>query len=162
MYSLLLERIIANEAVEGDQSLTKKTCRETLKNALGLSTLDPDLDFINKEITRIASLCVEYTEKDADAVRVMAEQPVPSNVKEQFLSLPPTSAEAPATVTAAKPSQLTMAGKAAMAATPTPQPEWKETGVNHWTKRKAAPAPLSQVRARARPRTVIAEHPVPA
>ena len=43
IYSLLLERIIAKAALEGDQSLTKKTCREKLKDALGLSTLDPDL-----------------------------------------------------------------------------------------------------------------------
>ena len=40
IYSLLLERIIAKAALEGDQLLTKKTCREKLKDALGLSTLN--------------------------------------------------------------------------------------------------------------------------
>ena len=71
MLSLHLERIIAKAAVEGDETLTKRTCRDKLKAALGLSTLDPtDLDFINKEIpriVRITSLCVEFMEYDADA-----------------------------------------------------------------------------------------------
>ena len=40
IYSLLLERIIAKAAIEGDQLLTKKTCTEKLKDALGLSTLE--------------------------------------------------------------------------------------------------------------------------
>jgi hypothetical protein len=81
MYTLLLEKIIANASIEDDKSLTKKTCREKLKDALGLSTLDPDLEFINNEIGRISALCME---KDADAVRIMAEQSEPPNVKDLF------------------------------------------------------------------------------
>ena len=50
MLSLHLERIIAKAAVQGDETLTKRTCREKLKAALGISTLDrTDIDFINKE-----------------------------------------------------------------------------------------------------------------
>ena len=68
---LHLERIIAKAAVQGDETLTKRTCREKLKAALGLSTLDrTDIDFINKEIpriVRITSLCVEFMENDSDA-----------------------------------------------------------------------------------------------
>jgi hypothetical protein len=71
MLSLHLERIIAKAAVQGDETLTKRTCREKLKAALGISTLDrTDIDFINKEIPRIAritSLCVEFMENDSDA-----------------------------------------------------------------------------------------------
>ena len=102
IYSLLLERIIAKAALEGDQSLTKKTCREKLKDALGLSTLDPDLAFIQTEIARITALCIEYMEKDAGVVRVMTEQPIPVNIKDLFLLSPPTTAPAPVTVTAGK------------------------------------------------------------
>jgi hypothetical protein len=71
MLSLHLERIIAKAAVQGDETLTKRICREKLKAALGLSTLDrTDIDFINKEIpriVRITSLCVEFMENDSDA-----------------------------------------------------------------------------------------------
>ena len=71
MLLLHLERIISKAAVEDDQTLTKRTCREKLKAALGLSTLDPiDIAFINQEIpriSRIASLCVEYMYADNDA-----------------------------------------------------------------------------------------------
>ncbi len=76
MLSLHLERIIAYAAVEvlkTTKILTKITCREKLKAALGLSTLDPtDIAFINQEFTRIsriASLCVEYidTYDDTDS-----------------------------------------------------------------------------------------------
>ncbi len=71
LLSLHLERVIAKATAEGDQTLTKRTCRDKLKAALGLSTLDPiDIDFINKEIpriVRITSLCMEYMENDADA-----------------------------------------------------------------------------------------------
>lgn len=73
MLSLHLERIIAKAAVEGDETLTKRTCRDKLKAALGLSTLDPtDLDFINKEIpriVRITALCVEIMVNDAADAR---------------------------------------------------------------------------------------------
>jgi hypothetical protein len=45
MLSLNLEIIITKAAAEGDQTLTKRTCRDKLKTALGFSTLDPtDLD----------------------------------------------------------------------------------------------------------------------
>jgi hypothetical protein len=69
LLSLHLERIISKAAAEGDQTLTKRTCRdELMQAALGLSTLDPtDLDFIKKDIPRIVgitSLCMEYMEKD--------------------------------------------------------------------------------------------------
>ena len=68
MLSLHLERIIAKAAAEGDDTLTKRTCRDKLKAALG--TLDQkDIDFINKEIpriSRIAFLCIEYMENDED------------------------------------------------------------------------------------------------
>jgi hypothetical protein len=67
MLSLHLERIITKSAAEvwkTTKILTKRTCREKLKAALGLSTFDPtDIAFINHEIPRIwriASLCVEY------------------------------------------------------------------------------------------------------
>ncbi len=80
-YTLLLERIIAKASIDDDKSLTKKTCREKLKDALGLTTLDHDLEFINAEIGRITALCLT---EDADAVRVMAEQAIPPNVKDFF------------------------------------------------------------------------------
>ncbi len=66
MLSEHLERIIAKAAAEHDQTLTKRTCRDKLKAALGVSTLDrADIDFINYEIPRIARIaytCVEYME----------------------------------------------------------------------------------------------------
>ena len=65
---LHLERIIAKAAVEDDQTLTKRTCRDRMKAALGVSTLDQkDIDFMNDfiaeesaRIYRIASLCVGF------------------------------------------------------------------------------------------------------
>jgi hypothetical protein len=86
MLSLHLERIIAKAAVQDDQTLTKKTCRDKLKAALGLSTLDPtDIDFINQEISRIsrlASLCVEY---------MHASTPVPDNESQRISFRPGAS-----------------------------------------------------------------------
>ncbi len=55
MLSLHLERIIAKAAVQGDQTLTKRTCRDKLMAALGEGALDPtDIEFMNKEIPRIS------------------------------------------------------------------------------------------------------------
>jgi hypothetical protein len=66
MLSGHLERIIAKAAAERDQTLTQRTCRDRLKAALGVSTLNQaDINFINYEIPRIARItykCVEYME----------------------------------------------------------------------------------------------------
>ena len=78
LLSLHLERIIAKAAVEDDQTLTKRTCRDRMKAALGVSTLDQkDIDFMNDfiaeesaRIYRIANLCVGF---------LPASTPVPDN-----------------------------------------------------------------------------------
>ena len=78
LLSLHLERILAKAAVQGDQTLTKRTCRDRMKAALGVNTLDrKDIDFMNDfidqetaRIHRIAAMCVEF---------MHASTPVPEN-----------------------------------------------------------------------------------
>ena len=78
LLSLHLERIMTKAAVENDQTLTKRTCRDRMMAALGVSTLDrKDIDFMNDfiaeetaRIYRIANLCVGF---------LPASTPVPDN-----------------------------------------------------------------------------------